>query len=364
MARSEARVSVDIWSDPDFLALAVEAQRLYFFLLSQPDVAHDGVLALRERRWAGTAAGLSVEDVRRQLAVLGAARFVVVDEQSEELLIRSFIRRDGVYRQPNLLRAARKHLPLVLSPQIRAILLTELRRVRSLDDVPKGSVVVVDDMIAELDAMPTSNPSAKGSSSDIGDSRGVYGPTVTPAQEPAGENPSGMGSANPSAMPLGDRGVVTTVTTGSPYALDPLPLPLSPDPLSPAANPSPPRRSRADLEFDRFWAAYPRREAKGAARKAWDKAIKRATPDRIVAGAERYRDQPGREPQYTAHPATWLNADRWTDEPAPRHDRRPSPGLVEHDGLMLSERTIADMQRRERLAALETETQQQRAIGA
>lgn len=75
--------------------------------------------------------------------------------------------------------------------------------------------------------------------------------------------------------------------------------------------------AQADALFEQFWATYPRREAKGAARKAWDKAITRATPEAITAGAARYRDQPGRDPQYTAHPATWLNADRWTDEPAP-----------------------------------------------
>ncbi|MEV7267089.1 hypothetical protein AB0N38_26355 [Micromonospora aurantiaca] len=75
--------------------------------------------------------------------------------------------------------------------------------------------------------------------------------------------------------------------------------------------------AQADALFEQFWATYPRHEAKAAARKAWDKAIKRATPEAITAGAARYRNQPGREPQYTAHAATWLNADRWTDEPAP-----------------------------------------------
>ena len=51
MARSEARLSVEIWNDPDFLALSADAQRMYMFLISQSDLAHDGVLALRERRW-------------------------------------------------------------------------------------------------------------------------------------------------------------------------------------------------------------------------------------------------------------------------------------------------------------------------
>jgi len=74
-------------------------------------------------------------------------------------------------------------------------------------------------------------------------------------------------------------------------------------------------RTQTSAAFDEFWSIYPRREAKAAARKAWDKAIKRADPADICAGAKRYRDQPGRDPKFTAHAATWLNADRWADEP-------------------------------------------------
>ena len=69
--------------------------------------------------------------------------------------------------------------------------------------------------------------------------------------------------------------------------------------------------------FDTFWRTYPRHESKIPARKAWDKAIKTASPDRIIAGAERYRDDPNRAPSFTAHPATWLNAGRWDDDPLP-----------------------------------------------
>lgn len=73
--------------------------------------------------------------------------------------------------------------------------------------------------------------------------------------------------------------------------------------------------------FDDFWAAYPRHVAKDAARKAWDAATQRATPSAIIAGALRFRDDPNRDDAYTPHPATWLNAGRWDDEPLP-----PRPG--------------------------------------
>src|SRR5690606_1449835 len=81
--------------------------------------------------------------------------------------------------------------------------------------------------------------------------------------------------------------------------------------------------------FDEFWAAYPRRVGKGAARKAWAKATKKAAPEESNAGRHRYAASPPRQPpdprrqsadiRYTAHPSTWLNAERWTDEiePAP-----------------------------------------------
>jgi len=90
--------------------------------------------------------------------------------------------------------------------------------------------------------------------------------------------------------------------------------------------------NRTEVEaFERFWAAYPRREAKRDAQKAWKAATTRTNPATILAGAERYRDYGPRqraEPKYTKLPATWLNRDCWedqlaTDRPAVP-DRRPS----------------------------------------
>jgi len=69
--------------------------------------------------------------------------------------------------------------------------------------------------------------------------------------------------------------------------------------------------------FVEFWSVYPRREAKGEATKAWAKAITKADPPTILAAAERYRDDPNRDPAYTAHPTTWLNQGRWEDDPLP-----------------------------------------------
>lgn len=66
-----------------------------------------------------------------------------------------------------------------------------------------------------------------------------------------------------------------------------------------------------------FWSVYPRRVGKAAAAKAWAKALRSATAADIIAGAERYRDDPNRSAQYTKHPTTWLNQGCWEDEPLP-----------------------------------------------
>jgi hypothetical protein len=69
--------------------------------------------------------------------------------------------------------------------------------------------------------------------------------------------------------------------------------------------------------FDLFWRSFPLKVSKGAARKAWDKATAKVDPEVIITGAINYARDPNRHPSFTAHPATWLNAERWGDEPLP-----------------------------------------------
>lgn len=79
-----------------------------------------------------------------------------------------------------------------------------------------------------------------------------------------------------------------------------------------------------DPNFERFWQAYPRKAAKGSARRAWSKAVRIVDPEELVAAATRYADDPNREPAYTAHAATWLNGERWLDGELPPRDSRSS----------------------------------------
>lgn len=81
--------------------------------------------------------------------------------------------------------------------------------------------------------------------------------------------------------------------------------------------------SRSD--FDAFWAVYPRRQGKIAAEKAFRVACRRVDAAVVIAAAERLRDDPNREPEFTPLPATWLNQGRWEDDPLPARNGHLSP---------------------------------------
>lgn len=68
-------------------------------------------------------------------------------------------------------------------------------------------------------------------------------------------------------------------------------------------------------DFETFWAAYPKHKDKKAALKAWKQATKEVPNETLVEAAKAYAADKTRDPQYTKHPATWLNAGAWDDQP-------------------------------------------------
>jgi len=78
------------------------------------------------------------------------------------------------------------------------------------------------------------------------------------------------------------------------------------------------KREDYSSEFDSFWALYPNRLGKGEARTAFVKAVDKVGVEKVVGGAQRLADDPNLPPkQYVPRPATWLNQERWDDDPYP-----------------------------------------------
>lgn len=91
--------------------------------------------------------------------------------------------------------------------------------------------------------------------------------------------------------------------------------------------PSPPKGGSSPVamgEFDEFWSIYPHKIGKPKAREAFLKARKRAPFEEIMAGLRAYVAKTDDRPW--CNPATWLNQDRWGDEPAPPLPARRAAG--------------------------------------
>ncbi len=67
-----------------------------------------------------------------------------------------------------------------------------------------------------------------------------------------------------------------------------------------------------NTSFDAFWRSYPRKIGKGAAVKAYARAIKKAAPDVILKALQGYKWPDDRD--FIPHASTWLNGERWADE--------------------------------------------------
>lgn len=119
MARDHARIRTQLWRNEDFTALSADAQWVFMMVLSQPDLNLCGVVAYRPRYWAGLATGLSVARVRKAAAALERTHFVVIDADTDELWVTSFLRYDGVLKSPNTARGMARHYGTIHSERIR-----------------------------------------------------------------------------------------------------------------------------------------------------------------------------------------------------------------------------------------------------
>lgn len=93
--------------------------------------------------------------------------------------------------------------------------------------------------------------------------------------------------------------------------------PLHSTPLQEKTSPNADASGTTDTKFDEFWSVYPRRVQKQDARKAWSQVLRRKIhPDKVIAGAKRYaQERNGQDPNFTRHPASWLRAGGYDDEP-------------------------------------------------
>lgn len=219
MARDHARILCTIWNDKEWKRLSVTAKTVYVQLLSQPKLTYAGLLDLAVKRWASAHEDISVQQMRAALAELDAARFLVVDHDTEEVLVRTLIRNDGIDKQPQILAAALRQAFEIESPILRAGLAAELRRLPAAA-VGQAPAIVAAALEAGEYELPvaakaamsarrktTKNPAAPGRPAAPAAEEQAVQPTTTLAlpaarvEERHAATASGDPSANPSPHP-------------------------------------------------------------------------------------------------------------------------------------------------------------------
>ena len=108
-----------IWSDPDFVALSSNAQRVYLLAISQHDVSFAGVVPYTEKRWARMSNDATPGAIADGINELEDARFVLLDPDTEELMIRSYVKHGRIYEQKQLRKALVRGYESILSTRLR-----------------------------------------------------------------------------------------------------------------------------------------------------------------------------------------------------------------------------------------------------
>ncbi|HEY3259612.1 MAG TPA: hypothetical protein VGJ95_04975 [Pseudonocardiaceae bacterium] len=216
MARSYANIFTAIWRDDDFRALDGEAQRVYLLLATQPNISAAGMLPMTVGRWAAMSADTKPADIRAALSRLTEAHFVIADEVTEEVLVRSFVRHDKGYGNPKRVPVIRDAARDIESRSLRQALAVEFVRLDlppewtgelpvepppdgppdnhpdrlSPDDATMSDHVVVDQSSSQVDSLSDSHGDSVSASERYRDTKATYVETLNPVPQTATQPPA------------------------------------------------------------------------------------------------------------------------------------------------------------------------------
>jgi hypothetical protein len=154
MPNSAGMLKESIWRDPDWRRLPRAAQATYAQLLSQKELDRAGMLPLQVSKWAKGCDEVTEDALRDDLKLLEARRFVFVDEDTDELFVRSYMRHSEVTKYPQYLKSATRCARLVGSLKLRRELAAELRRLRVGDAVKAANEIDPDGTVPEPSPHP------------------------------------------------------------------------------------------------------------------------------------------------------------------------------------------------------------------
>lgn len=205
--KDHARVHLDIWGDDDWLDLTPPAQHLYFVLWTSPELSYCGCGPWHPGKIAAKARGWTPATVEQAAAELSAELFLIVDTMTEEFLLRSWIKHDGLWRSPNMAVSMANARAALASRTLRGVVVHEVAKIKARN-------------IAEAsDEFPISNSWERDAVRNLLDQKSIdpaslppFTPTLTPPATPA---------VTPSATPA----VTPAVTLSAGVGVNPPPNP-------------------------------------------------------------------------------------------------------------------------------------------
>ena len=122
--------------------------------------------------------------------------------------------------------------------------------------------------------------------------------------------------------------------------------------VTPSPSDCPPTTARSARceRFDEFYRVYPKHVGRKAAMAKYAAAVRSGVdPQRIIDAATRFADATRRaqtEPQFIAHPATWLSQGRFDDEDLPMPFARAGPQEKQRGGAAHNLAILLEKERR------------------
>lgn len=298
MARDRANVNTGIWNDADYRRLSPAAQWLYFLLMTHPTLTYVGVADWRPNRMTPFAAGLTSELIESAATELSTGKYIVIDEGTEEVLVRSFVKHDGILKQPRLAVSMANAYAQTASNQIRGVVVHELQKQRAAH--PEYQCWT-DKRVLDVLSQPTVSPNdlppvGDGFTPEFGDGLGDgFGPNLTPGFGPT-------------------EGMPTSTATAT---------------SSSTKKSSTPRSAKGTTieGFDEWWKHWRKKKSVGDARKAFPGALTKISLEELIEKTDAWWawiDQSGEDEKFIPYPATWLNREQWADDLTPGATQQPT----------------------------------------
>lgn len=219
----------------------------------------------RPNRLAALAAGRRPDEVREAASELAQGLYIVTDDDTEEVLIRSFMKHDGLLHKPNVAKAMVKAYNQVFSLTLKGVIVHELTRL--YERFPEWKAFEVEGVLGLLDNR-----------------------SVDPSEV--------VGRRVPETLPEGDAPLLTT------------------NYLLPTTDNSLPAPIDIDAVFDRAYRAWPKKTERAKSEKKFKQLAKKHDPewlaDQVVRFGQAYAATT--EKQFVPALVVWLNGERWTDE--------------------------------------------------